>query len=134
MAEDELLHSVNGPVGGNAVRHQQLVATFGFLQQPLQHHCDTVVLNRDDPDFAALAFHGEGVFAQCALRRGGVHTEALVDTQTGIASQIQGEDVVLPLLRHGAANQLAELRVRPCAILLPEAAAFQGNAQFLIAR
>jgi len=67
-------------------------------------------------------------------RRSGVHTEALVDTQTGVACQIQGEDVVLPLLRHGAANQLAELRVRPCAILLPEAAAFQGNAQFFIAR
>ena len=47
-----------------------------------------------------------------------------MDAQTGIAGQIQGEDVILPLLRHGAADQLAELRVRPCAILLPEAAAF----------
>lgn len=57
-----------------------------------------------------------------------------MDTQTGIASQIQGEDVVLPLLRHTAADQLAELRVRPCAILLPEAAAFQGDAQFFVVR
>ena len=57
-----------------------------------------------------------------------------MNTQAGVTSQIQGEDVVLPLLRHGAANQLAELRVRPCAILLPEAAAFQGNAQLFIAR
>ena len=57
-----------------------------------------------------------------------------MDTQAGVTSQIQGEDVVLPLLRHGAANQLAELRVRPCAILLPEAAAFQSDAQFFIAR
>ena len=83
---------------------------------------------------AALAFHGEGVFTQRTFRRGGVHTEALVDAHTGIASQIQGENVVLPLLRHGAADQLAELRVRPCAILLPEAAAFQGNAQLFITR
>ena len=57
-----------------------------------------------------------------------------MDTQTGVTSQIQGEDVVLPLLRHGAADQLAELRVRPCAILPPEAAALQGNAQLFIAR
>ena len=57
-----------------------------------------------------------------------------MNTQAGVTSQIQGEDVVLPLLRHGAANQLAELRVRPCAILLPEAAAFQGDAQFFVVR
>ena len=57
-----------------------------------------------------------------------------MDTQAGVTSQIQGEDVVLPLLRHGAADQLAELRVRPCAILLPEAAAFQGDAQFFVVR
>lgn len=42
VAEDELLHAVDGPVGGDAVRHQQLVAAFGFLQQPLQHHRNTV--------------------------------------------------------------------------------------------
>ena len=79
VAEDELLHAVDGPVGGDAVRHQQLVPAFRFLQQPLQHHCDTVVLNRDDPDFAALAFHGEGVFPQRTLRRSGVHAEALMN-------------------------------------------------------
>ena len=134
VAEDKLLHAVDGPVSGNAVRHQQLVAALRFLQQPLQHHRDTVVLNRDDPGFAALALHGEGVFTQRTLRRGGVHTEALVDTQAGVTSQIQGENVVLPLLRHGAADQLAELRVRPCAIPLPKAAAFQGDAQFFIPR
>ena len=132
VAEDELLHAVDGTVGGDAVRHQQLVAAFRFVQQPLQHHRDTVILNGNDTDFTALAFHGEGVFAQRTLRRSGVHTETLVDAQTGIASQIQGEDVVLPLLRHGAANQLAELRVRPCAILLPKEAALQRNAQLFI--
>ena len=110
------------------------MAALGFVQQPLQHHRDAVVLNGNDTDFAALAFYGEGVFPQRTLCRGGVHAEALVDTQTGIAGQIQGEDVVLPLLRHGAADQLAELRVRPCTILLPEAAAFQGNAQFFVVR
>ena len=57
-----------------------------------------------------------------------------MDTQTGVASQIQGEDVILPLLRHGAADQFTELRVRPCAILLPKAAAFQGNAQCAVIR
>ena len=134
VAEDELLHAVDDPVGGNTVRHQQLVAAFRFFQQPLQHHRDAVVLNGNDTHLAALAFYGEGAFTQRTLRRGGVHAEALMDAQTGIASQIQGEDVVLPLLRHGAADQLAELRVRPCAILLPEAAAFQGNAQFFITR
>ena len=134
VTEDKLLHTVDGPVGGNAVRHQQLVAAFRFLQQPLQHHRDTVVLDGNDTGFAALALHGEGVFPQRTLRHSGVHTEALVDTQTGVAGQIQGENVVLPLLRHGAANQLAELRVRPCAILLPEAAAFQGNAQCAVIR
>lgn len=134
MADDELLHAVDGPVGGNTVRHQQLVSAFRFVQQPLQHHRDTVVLDGDDTHLAALAFHGEGVFTQRTPRRSGVHAEALVDTQAGVTSQIQGEDVVLPLLRHGAANQLAELRVRPCAILLPEAAAFQSDAQFFIAR
>lgn len=134
VAEDELLHAVDGPVSGNAILHQQLVAAFGFLQQPLQHHRDTVVLDGDNTHLAALAFYGEGVLTQRTLRRGGVHTEALVDTQTGVSSQIQGKDVVLPLLCHGAADQLAELRVRPCAILLPEAAAFQGDAQFFIAR
>ena len=81
-----------------------------------------------------LPFHGEGIFTQGTLRRSGVYTETLVDAQTGIASQIQGEDVVLPLLRHGAANQLAELRVRPCTILLSKAAVLQGNAQLFIAR
>lgn len=100
----------------------------------MQHHRNAVVLDGDDTHLAALAFHGEGVFTQRALRRSGVHTEALVDAQAGVTSQIQGENVVLPLLRHGAANQLAELRVRPCAILLPEAAAFQSDAQFFIAR
>ena len=134
VADDELLHAVDGPVGGNVIRHQQLVAALRFLQQSFQHHRDAVVLNGNDTHLAALAFYGEGVFPQRTLRRSGVHAEALMDTQTGIASQIQGEDVVLPLLRHGAANQLAELRVRPCAILLPEAAAFQGDAQFFIAR
>ena len=57
-----------------------------------------------------------------------------MNTQTGVAGQIQGEDVVLPLLRHGTANQLAELRVRPCTILLSETTAFQGDAQFFITR
>ena len=132
VAEDKLLHTVDCPVSGNAVRHQQLVATFRFLQQLLQHHCNTVVLDGDDPDFAALAFHGEGVFTQRTLRRSGVHAKALVDTQAGVTSQIQGEDVILPFLRHGAADQLAELRVRPCTILLPEAAALQRNAQLFI--
>ena len=128
MANDELLHTVDGPVGGYAVRHQQLVTAFRFLQQPLQHHDDTVVLDGDDTHLAALALYGEGVFPQRTFRRSGVHTKALVDAQTGVAGQIQGKDVVLPLLRHGAADQLAELRVRPCAILLPEAAAFQRDA------
>ena len=134
VAEDELLHAADSSVGGYAIRHQQLVAAFRFLQQPLQHHRDTVVLDGDDTHLTALAFHGEGILTQCLFRCGGVHAEALVDTQAGVTSQIQGEDVVLPLLRHGAADQLAELRVCPCAILLPEAAAFQGNAQFFIAR
>ena len=97
------------------------MAAFRFLQQPLQHHRDTVILDGDDTHLAALAPYGEGVFTQRTLRRGGVHAEALVDTQPGVASQIQGKDVVLPLLRHGAADQLAKLRVRPCAILLPKA-------------
>ena len=132
VVEDELLHAADSPVSGNAVRHQQLVAAFGFVQQALQHHGNTVILDGNDTHLAALAFHGEGVFTQRTFRSSGVHAEALMDTQTGIASQIQGEDVVLPLLRHGAANQLAELRVRPCAILLSEAAAFQGNAQLFI--
>ena len=57
-----------------------------------------------------------------------------MNTQTGIAGQIQGKNVILSLLRHGAADQLAELRVRPCAILLPKEAALQGDAQFFIAR
>ena len=134
VAENKLLHTVDGSVGGDAVRHQQLVTAFRFLQQSLQHHRNTVVLDGNDTHLAALAFHGEGIFTQRTLRRGGVHTEALVDTQAGVTSQIQGENVVLPLLRHGAANQLAELRVRPCAIPLPKAAAFQGDAQFFIAR
>ena len=134
VAEDKLLHAVDGPVSGNAILHQQLVAAFRFVQQPLQHHRDAVVLEGNDTDFAALAFHGEGIFTQRTLRRGGVHAEALMDAQTGVAGQIQGKDVVLPLLRHGAAYQLADLRVRPCAILLPEAAAFQGDAQLFIAR
>ena len=95
---------------------------------------NAVILNGNDTDFAALALYGEGVFAQRTLRHSGVHAEALMNAQTGIASQIQGEDVVLPLLRHGAADQLAELRVRPCTILLPKAAALQGNAQLFIAR
>ena len=128
VAKDELLHAIDGPVGGNAVRHQQLVSAFGFVQQPLQHHRNTVVLDGDDAYLAALAFYGEGVFTQCALRRSGVQAEALMDAQTGVTSQIQSKDVVLPLLRHGAADQLAELRVRPCAVLLPEAAALQHDA------
>ena len=134
VTEDELLHTVDGPVGGNAIRHQQLVTVLRFLQQPLQHHGNTVILDGNDTHLTALAFYSEGVFAQRTLRRGGVHAEALMDAQTGIAGQIQGEDVVLPLLRHGAADQLTELRVRPCAILLPEAAALQRNTQCFIAR
>ena len=134
MAEDELLHAVDGPVGGDAVRHQQLVAALRFVQQPLQHHRDAVVLDGNDTYLAALAFHGEGVFAQRTFRDSGVYAEALMNTQTGVAGQIQGEDVVLPLLRHGTANQLAELRVRPCTILLSETTAFQGDAQFFITR
>ena len=134
VAEDKLLHAIDSPVGGDAIRHQQLVAALRFLQQPLQHHRDTVVLDGDDTHLAALALYGEGVLTQCLFRRSGVHAEALVDTQTGVAGQIQGKDVVLPLLRHGAADQLAELRVRPCTILLSEAAAFQGDTQFFIAR
>lgn len=134
VAEDELLHAADSPVGGNAIRHQQLVAAFRFLQQPLQHHGNTVVLDGNNTHLTALALYGEGVFPQRTLRCGGVHAEELMDTQTGVACQIQGEDVVLPLLRHGAANQLAELRVRPCAILLSEAAAFQGDAQFFVVR
>ena len=134
VAGDKLLHVVDGPVGGDVIRHQQLMAAFRFLQQPLRHHGNTVVLDGDDTDFAALALCGEGIFTQGALRGGGVHTEAFVDTQIGVACQIQGEDVVLPLLRHGAANQLTELRVRPCAVLLPEAAAFQRDAQCAVIR
>ena len=134
VAEDKLLHAADSPVGGNTVRHQQFVAAFRFVQQPFQHHRNTIVLDGNDTDFAALAFYGEGVFTQCTLRSSGVHAEALVDAQTGVAGQIQGEDVILPLLRHGAADQLAELRVRPCAILPPEAAVLQGDAQLFIAR
>ena len=57
-----------------------------------------------------------------------------MDTQSGIAGQIQGEDIVLPSLRHGTAQQLAELGVRPCAVLLPEAAALQSYAQRVVVR
>ena len=98
VAEDELLHSIDGSVGGDAVRHQKLVAAFRFLQQPLQHHRNTVVLDGDDTHLAALALYGEGVFTQRTLRHSGVHTEAFMDTQTGIACQIQGEDVVLVIV------------------------------------
>ena len=121
VAEDKLLHAVDSSIGGYAIRHQQLLTAFRFLQQSLQHHRNTVVLNGNDTHLAALAFYGEGAFTQRTLRRGGVHAEALMDAQTGVTSQIQGEDVVLPLLRHGAANQLAKLRICPCTILLPEA-------------
>lgn len=86
VAEDKLLHAVDGPVGGCAIRHQQLVTAFRFLQQPLQHHDDTVVLDGDDPDFAALAFHGEGVFTQRTLRHSGVHAEALVDLEQAMST------------------------------------------------
>ena len=134
VADDKLLHTVDGSVSGGAIRHQQLVTAFGFLQQPLQHHRDAVVLDGNNTHLAALAFHGEGVFTQRTFRRGSVHAEALVDAQTGVAGQIQGENVVLPLLCHGEADQLAKLGVRPCTILLPEAAAFQRNAQFFIVR
>ena len=86
VAEDELLHAVDGTVGGNAVRHQQLVTAFRFLQQPLQHHRDTVVLDGDDTDFTALALYGEGIFTQGTLRRSGVHAEALVDLEQAMST------------------------------------------------
>ena len=34
VAEDKLLHAIDGPVGGDAIRHQQLVSALRFVQQP----------------------------------------------------------------------------------------------------
>ena len=108
VADNKLLHAVDDPIGGYAVRHQQLMAACRLVQQLLQHHGDALILNGNDTHLSALALHSEGVFPQCPFRSGSVHTEALMDAQSGIAGQIQGEDIVLPSLRHGTAQQLAE--------------------------
>ena len=116
-------------IGGYGIWYQQLVAALRLVQQLLQRHGDALIFYGDGAYLAALALHSEGVFTQRVFGGGGVHTEALVDAQTGVAGQIQGEDIVLTPLRHGTAQQLAELGFRPCAVLLPEAAALQFHAQ-----
>ena len=95
-------------IGGYGIWYQQLVAALRLVQQLLQRHGDALIFDGDGTHLSALALHGEGVFPQCPFRSGSVHTEALMDTQSDIAGQIQGEDIVLPSLRHGTAQQLAE--------------------------
>ena len=84
---DEKLKLIDGAVGGGFVRHQQLVSAFGAFQL-LSHGDGDLLIDGNGADLAAFAPDGDSVLTQCLFCRGRVNAEALVDTQTGEASQI----------------------------------------------
>ena len=91
VAVDEQLQGVDGAVGGNIVRHQQLVTALSSGQQLTEHHQNTLILNGNDTHLVALALYSEGVFSQCPFRCRCVYAEALVDTKSCIAPKVEGK-------------------------------------------
>ena len=64
--------------------------------------------------------------------RGGVDTETLMDAQPGEASQIEGQNVVPPVIPQRPTQHLVELHIAPGAIHATEAPLLQLHAQFII--
>ena len=59
-----------------------------------------LVLDGDGAHLAALALHGESVFVQRLPRCRGVHAEALVDTKSRIAPEVEGKNEVVAVFSH----------------------------------
>ena len=132
MPHDKELQMIDGPVRMHTFRHQQLLSPRCLLQQFFQHHGDPFVLNRDSTYLAALALDGNSILPQSLFRRGGVNAEALVDAQTGVPGQVQGENVI-PVI-HGISlhEQLVELNIAPGTIRSAKAAPLQFHSQLIV--
>ena len=131
MFHDEELQQVDGPVRVHIVGHQQLMAP-GRAIQLFPHGDGDLLVDGHGADLATLALNGDGFFPERPLRCGGVNAEALVDAQTGVAPQIEGQDEVIAVLSQRLAQQPVELRCTPGAVHAAETAPLQFHGQLVI--
>ena len=74
---------VDGPVCRHVIGHQQLMTPWCARQ--LRAHGDgDLLVDGNRPHLATLALDGDGALPERPLRRGGVDTETLMDTETCI--------------------------------------------------
>ena len=111
-------------IGGDIVRHQQLVATWRTTQLIAKCEGDLFV-DGDGTDFAAFALNCDGVFTQSLFGGSGVDAEALMDAQPGIAGQVHRKYVVTTISGHGFAQHAAEFRDAPRTVDAHKTPAFQ---------
>ena len=77
-------------MGGHPIQYQQLMAPRSAIHL-FPHSNDDLLIDRHGADLAPLALDGNDVLPEGLLRRGGVQSKALVDAETGVAAQIQGQ-------------------------------------------
>ena len=133
VLHNEELQMVDGPIRGHIIRHQQLMPPWRALQL-LPHGNGNLLIDGDRAYLAALALDGDGVLPECPFRRGGIDAKTLVDAETGIPGQVHGKDEVITVNRQSLTQHLVELPIAPGAVILPEPAAFQCNAQLVVGR
>lgn len=95
VGREEGLEIFDRFVGGFPIENEQFLPAGRGFQMFFQSICNDSV-QRDSSHQAALAFDGESGSLDGLCRCGGVHAEAFVDAQSGIAAQVQNGDVVLP--------------------------------------
>ena len=117
---DVLLKLAYRVMGGQAVRHKQLMAPGRNGQELLEFDTDALV-DGHSTELAALAFDGDGVFPEGSLRNGRVDAEALVDAQPGIPGQAGDGGEVLAAIGHCGDEEQVELPDAPGAVFLTEA-------------
>ena len=132
IRHDKKLKTVDSPIRGHIIRYQQFVSTHR-VRKLFFHGNGDLLVDRDSADLAALALDRNGIFPQRIFRNGRVDSETLMDAKTGIAGQIQGQNVIIPIFCQCSAQHAVEFFRAPSTIILSESAALQDDPQLMIA-
>ena len=93
---------------------------------------DALILDGNGAHLAALALDGDGVFTQSLLGSSGINSETFVDAQTSETPQIEGQNVIPPIIAQRSAQHLVELHIAPGAVYAAKAPPLQFYAQFIV--